>query len=179
MNWNPKMVIDAQLITAVAAIIGAVCWPATVLIIILAFRKLIAAWLALPNSLSRKTFRAKAAGVELEFDAIEKLQEKAVKIAEEPDPQKRLKLAKNLIEVDKIIPQVSNEEITALESIEKSSIQNAVFVDFWKLGDSRNVFNVLESQGLIRLENYYEAQCVAVVTDLGKTLLRKIESPPS
>lgn len=171
--------MNAETITAIAAIIGALSWPITVLIIVFAFRRLITAWLKVPSSLQQRTVRAKAGGFELELSAIENIQKNALKIAEEPDPKKRLELAKNLLRLDKILPDVVDVDVDALVELQKSSISNARLVDFWKLGKEdpalAATYNKLEKLGLVALENYYEGQCVAVLTDLGEALLHSLK----
>jgi len=169
------MNIDAQGLTAIAALVGVLVWPVTVLIILLAFRGLIIAWLKVPPSLERRSIKAKAGGFEIELSAIEKIQEKAVQIAQEPDLQKRLAMANNLLALDKILPQIIDIDIEALAELQKVSIPNAKLVNFWKIEDKvRSSYSRLEKLGLVQLENYYEGECVAMLTDLGKTLLHKL-----
>ncbi len=170
------MNIDAPTLTAIAALVGAIVWPVTVLIILLAFRKLINAWLKVPPSLEQRSIKAKAGGFEIELSAIEKIQEKAVQIAQEPDPQKRLAMAKNLLALDKILPQVIDVDVDALAELQKANIPNAKFVNFWRVDDKARLdsYNRLEKLGLVRMENYNEGECVAVLTDLGKTLLHTL-----
>jgi hypothetical protein len=170
------MNIDPQALTAIAALVGALAWPVTVLIVLLAFRGLITAWLKVPPSLEQRSIKAKAGGFEIELSAIERIQEKAVQIAQEPDPQKRLAMAKNLLALDKILPEVIDIDIDALAELQKANIPNAKFVNFWKTDDNIRLetYNRLEKMGLVRLENYNEGECVAVLTDLGKTLLHTL-----
>jgi hypothetical protein len=67
-------------------------------------------------------------------------------------------------------------DIEALAELQKANIPNAKFVNFWKTDDKIRLetYNRLEKMGLVRLENYYEGECVAVLSDLGKTLLHTL-----
>jgi hypothetical protein len=173
--------MNVETISSIAAIIGALSWPITILIIVFAFRELIASWLKVPSSFQQRTVRAKAGGFELELSAIEDIQKGALRIAEEPDPKKRLDLAKNLLKIDKVIPDVIDADVDALVELQNSSISNARLVNFWSLNEENpdlvKTYNKLEKLGLIVLENYYEGQCVAELSDLGKALIESLVGP--
>jgi hypothetical protein len=170
-------------ITAIANLISALSWPLVVLILLFAFRKIILGWLKIPSSNQQRTIKAKAGSFELELSTIEDLQEKAIKIAEEPDPKKRLELAKNLIKLESILPNVNDTDIDVLVDLQKASIKSAKLADAWKLGEKDPAlwaaYVRLEKMGLVLLENYYEGQCVALLTSLGEALLHSLKNEES
>jgi len=174
------MAIDAEALAAIVALVGALAWPATVLLILLIYRKTISSWLKLPSSLERRVVKAKAGGFELELNAIERLEEKiqesALKIAEEPDPKIRLELAKSLRAIDAIIPQVSDSEIEVLSELYESSIPSADFFSYWDRSDEKKieVFQRLQTHGLVAFINEYESESVMAVTKTGKMLLERL-----
>lgn len=84
-------------------------------------------------------------------------------------------MAKSLFAADKVLPEMFDVDIDVLAELQKANIPNAQLVDFWRDPRAQSgIYNRLEKLGLIKLENYYEGQCVAVLTELGKSVLHTL-----
>lgn len=168
-----------ELLTAIAAIIAALSWPVTVLILVLAFRKVILSWLTLTSTIQQRSVKARAGDFEIELNAIENIQNVALQIAQEPDPKKRLALAKNIIKLESIIPEVTEADLDVLVEFNGSSIANSKLVSLWEIQTDHALLSAyvkLQELGLLYSQNFYEGECVLTLTNLGQTLLNGFEA---
>lgn len=176
------MSLEPQTLAAITSIVGALAWPVTTLVLVLLFRGTISSWLRLPKSFDQRSLKAKAGGFEIELTAFERLEEKlqakALQIAEEPDYKKRLELAKNLQAIETLLSEISNSDVDILASLRKSSIPGATLFSFWDRSDPKRleIYNRLQKLGLVAFVNGYESEGVMIITNLGDALLKRLST---
>lgn len=171
------MEIAKEIIT----LIKDVAWPVAILTIALIFRRPIISVIGALISGEDKRHRnlkLKFGSFELEsqLDAI--AQERMKVIAEEPDLQKRLQMAKEPILVEEALKAIDAKGIEALNKLH-SSLKNAFYINWYKpedYGIKREVFLELAKLNLIAGTPMYDGDEIGFITSTGLALLERVNN---
>jgi hypothetical protein len=110
-------------LTFTIELIKILIWPFTFLIALILIRY----WTKgksfnlIENFINRNHIKAKFGNAEFEFGEIKKLQENINKVAQEPDPKKRLKLAEEALSIEKALAELDEKDIKQLQQYKKEA----------------------------------------------------------
>jgi len=158
-------------------LVDALAWPLTVIIIVFYFRKFLKEFLQIVTSRFTKarTITAKMGAFELNMHQIEELQKKVEQIANEPDAEKRLRMARDPLLVDDLLKRITPEEVKVLEAFYGQRLRDSFIVNWYAVSEQeRHILMKLEKEGVIRGHEAYYGESIEWLTPLGALLLRKL-----
>ena len=160
-----------------------IAWPVAILTIAFMFRRSITTLVdVLIPSLDKRqrNLKLKVGSFELESRLDSITQERMKAIAEEPNLKKRLQMAKEPFLVDEALKAIDEKEMEGLQTIYKSRLENAFYLNWYKpedYGIKREVFVNLEKLNLIKGVPMYDGDEIAYITSTGLALLERISKP--
>jgi hypothetical protein len=111
---------------------------------------------------------------ELNMQQIEELQKRVEQIANEPDAEKRLRMARDPLLVDDLLKRITPEEVKVLEAFYRNRLRDSFIVNWYAVSEQeRNILMKLEKEGVIRGYEVY-GDSLEWLTPLGVLLLRKL-----
>lgn len=162
----------------IIALLKDVAWPVVILIIALFFRKPL---IAIVNSLNldeRKhhNLKFKIGSFEMESQLAAKAQERIQAIAEEPNLQKRLQMAKEPFLVEDALKAIDEKALETLSNLYKKRIDNAFYINWYNPipGVDIETCRKLYELGLIKGGPMYDGDEVAWITPVGLALLERV-----
>jgi hypothetical protein len=167
----------------IMALIKDVAWPIAILTIAFLFRRPLIALVSslTPEGKRNRNFKFKIGSFELESQLVAKTQERIKAIAEEPNLQKRLQMAKEPLLVEDALKKIDEKGIEALDKLYSSRLVNAFYVNWYQVNDDglnygidRKTLTNLYELGLIKGAPMYDGDEIAWVTSTGLALLDKL-----
>jgi len=111
---------------------------------------------------------------ELNMQQIEELQKRVEQIANEPDAEKRLRMARDPLLVDDLLKRITPEEVKVLEAFYRNRLRDSFIINWYAVSEQeRNILMKLEKEGVIRGYEVY-GDSLEWLTPLGVLLLRKL-----
>jgi len=130
-----------------------------------------------------RNLRFKMGSFELESKYEEQIREKIIDIAQEPDLEKRLQMAKEPILLDEAIKQIDKQTFFVLEKLANSSAPYASVVNWYTPifeGADSSTLKRLGDLGLIRYPGYWaEGDEIVWITPRGIELLKRLKHDPN
>lgn len=168
-------------ISEVTALVQALAWPTTILISAFILRSPLTAFVQIlqsQSSVHSRNLRLKAGGFEIESSLAEKAQERIELVAKEPDPEKRLELAKRPVLIDEALKLISKEELNALRLLNQQVLTNVCLINWYHPmgGITVALAQRLNDLGLISRAAMYDGDEVAQITPVGLGLLKHLDS---
>ena len=167
-----------ELIKLLIGLLREAVWPGTVIFLVIyldrrggeSIKKI------LEGIVGRRNIRAKVGGTELEFNIVEKLQQDINKIANEPDQERRLELAKQALFIDDAIREIDETDLAYLR---KYHNQARVFItDYYTTGSmSDEELRSYSKLSKLRLIHGYPAtgsESIDYITPAGEEVLQKL-----
>jgi len=164
----------------IIALLKDIAWPVAILAIVLKFRHpLTSAISALIPDENKKprNLKLKLGSFELESRLEAITQERIKAIAEEPNLQKRLQMAKEPFLVDEALKAIDEKGIEALLALYTSRLNNAFYINWYKpedYGMKIEIFNNLANLGLIRGTPMHDGDEIGFITPTGLALLERV-----
>jgi hypothetical protein len=169
-----------ELATLIITLLKDIAWPVAILVIALVFRQPIVSSLGTlfrGGEQKGRNIRFKLGSFELESQVVAKVQERIQTIAEEPNLQKRLQLAKEPFLVDEALKAVDAQMLEALNKIHSSTMPNAFIINWNEPihGFDPDIYQKLWNLGLIMGPGWWaEGDGVAWITPTGIALLNRV-----
>jgi len=141
----------------IASIIGALAWPLALLSIVIIFRH---EFRVLFTGLSKgqRNLRLKYGSFELETKFVEKIEQHLKKIAEEPNPEKRQKLATLKVTLDIALENVKPEAKKLLNWLVENQLSDCTHINWHQppVGFTYDSIKQLSQYGLVQVLPMYD-----------------------
>ncbi len=166
-----------EILKLIVQFLTVVIWPLTVVLLVVylnhragdSIKEFIA------NVSGKRNIKAKLGGAEFELNIVEKLQKNIKDIANEPDPQKRLEMAKHALSVDDAIRELDENDIKYLKRYKSEA--NAFVTDVYGTGMSEEEMNSYTKLAKLRLIHGWPAQggeSFDYISSVGEAVLQRL-----
>lgn len=159
-------------------LIEIVIWPITIFLAVLWLRSAVES--ALPSFLDhltkKRNLRARFRGAEIELKLIDKLQSAITEVAEEPDPGKRLQIAKDALAMEDAIRTMDQRDVELLQRFNAESQPSFLY---WPWDDDKKVmesYSTLHKLGLVSSMSMGGGEEVGQLTQAGRQVLEKLNA---